>query len=247
MYKFTATAIVLIIMVLEIRLTLLEIIYKDDHMVAINKPHGLLVHKTALAKDATEFALQMLREQIGAKVYPAHRIDRKTSGVLLFALSESMNSQIQRAFSMHKIKKTYLAIVRGYTADAGSIDYPLKNDNGVVQEAITHFTTLQRTEVDVPSSIHKSSRYSLVKIEPMHGRMHQIRRHFAHIMHPIVGDRPHGCNKQNRLFKEKWNIRTMMLHAQSLTFQHPVSEKSIHIKAKPSLEFMYCKSVLGFQ
>lgn len=215
----------------------LEIIYQDAYFVAINKPHGLLVHRTKIAKDATEFALQILRNQIGEHVYPCHRLDRKTSGVLLFAKNPESNKQMQKLFYEAQVQKTYLAIIRGFSPETGIIDYPLKKENGAVQDAITHYETLAKTEVNVPYLAHPTSRYSLVEVSPQTGRMHQIRKHLAHIYHPIIGDRPHGCNKQNKLFKEKWNMNTMMLHAQSLSFTHPISKNELQIEAKVSDEF----------
>jgi len=215
----------------------LEIIYQDDHLIAINKPHGLLVHRTNIASDASEFALQLLRDQLGQYVYLCHRLDRKTSGVLLFAMDESSNSLIQKRFAEGLVQKKYLAIVRGYTNDKGIIDYPLKKDNQVLQDAVTAYKTLDRTELEIPFSGKPTSRYSLVEVEPLTGRMHQIRKHFAHIFHPIIGDRPHGCNKQNKIFKERWDMTTMMLHAKSLSFDNPVTNEKISITASQSNEF----------
>lgn len=222
----------------------LEILYQDDDLVAINKPHGLLVHKTKMAWDATRFALQMLRNQLGKHVYPCHRIDRKTSGLLLFALNEKTNSLMQKMFLAGEVQKKYLAIVRGFTPKEMTIDYPLKNDDGKIQEAITSFKTLSQTEIPVPMSSHLSSRYSFVEVIPLTGRMHQIRKHMAHIFHPIIGDRPHGCNKQNKLFKEKWNMTTMMLHAQSLEFNHPITGERISISASASSELIRTLEIL---
>ncbi len=215
----------------------LEIIYQDDQLVAINKPHGLLVHRTNIARDASEFALQILRDQLGKQVFPCHRLDRKTSGVLLFALDENTNRIMQQKFAKGLVQKKYLAIVRGYTNDKGIIDYPLKKDNSILQEAVTAYKTLDQTELKIPISGKSTSRYSLVEVEPLTGRMHQIRKHFAHIFHPIIGDRPHGCNKQNKLFKERWDMITMMLHALSIKFDHPVTKENIFITASPSMEF----------
>lgn len=220
----------------------LSILYQDTELVAINKPHGLLVHRSMIASDASEFAVQLLRDQLGQRVYPVHRLDRKTAGVLLFALSESMNSIMQQQFMDGVVHKTYLAIVRGYTLDELTIDYPLRKDDGsgqlgVLQDAVTHLKTIQRTEVPLPFGKHATSRYSLVELTPTTGRMHQLRRHMAHILHPIIGDRPHGCNKQNKLFKEHFEMNTMLLHAQQIQFTHPVSEEIITITAPFQAEF----------
>jgi tRNA pseudouridine65 synthase len=122
----------------------LEIIYQDEYFVAINKPHGLLVHKSPIAKDATEYALQILRDQLNRYVYPVHRLDRKTSGVLLFALNEDALKQAQTLFTGKTITKKYLAIVRGFTLDEGTIDYPLKKENGAIQSAVTNYQLLTK-------------------------------------------------------------------------------------------------------
>lgn len=224
----------------------LQILYQDDYLVAISKPNGLLVHRSSMAGDAMEFALQILRNQLDRYVFPCHRLDRKTSGVLLFALDENTNSLMQKLFLAGEVQKKYLAIVRGFTPDQQIIDYPLKNDERKVQDAITGFKTLAQSEIPVPFGNHPTSRYSLIEVTPQTGRMHQIRKHMAHIFHPIIGDRPHGCNKQNKLFKEKWNMTTMMLHASSLEFIHPVSKEQIKINAQPLPEFLRVHHFLGF-
>lgn len=215
----------------------LEILYMDEYLVAINKPHGLLVHRSPIASDASEFAVQLLRDQIGQKVYPVHRLDRKTSGILVFALTDEMNTSLQKAFMNKEVQKSYLTLVRGFAPEKGTVDYALTTDDGKVQDAITHFNTIEQFEVNVPFGKHVSSRYSLVNVEPETGRMHQIRKHFAHIFHPIIGDRPHGCNKQNKLFLEQWNMNTMLLHAHLVSFKHPVFGEEILIQAAMSTEF----------
>ncbi|WP_312695970.1 MULTISPECIES: pseudouridine synthase [Sphingobacterium] len=216
---------------------MLEILFEDEDFVAINKPHGLLVHKSSIAADTSEFALQLLRDQIGKKVYPAHRLDRKTAGVLLFSLNKEMDSAIQTAFSQNLVKKEYLAVLRGHTDPEGTIDYPLKKENGTIQEALTNYQTLATTEIDLPFGKFPTSRYSLVLAKPETGRMHQLRRHFAHIFHPIIGDRPHGCNKQNKLWKDTFQHDTMLLHAKSLAFTHPKTQENIFIQAQIQPEF----------
>jgi tRNA pseudouridine65 synthase len=216
---------------------MLEIIFQDDDLVVINKPHGLLVHQSPIARDAEEFALQMLRNQIGQNVWPAHRLDRKTSGLLLFALNTQTNRLLQALFRENKISKKYLALVRGFTPDEMDIDYPLMKENGQIQEAFTHFKTIAKTEIEVAFGKHNTSRYSLIEAYPQTGRMHQLRKHFAHIHHPIIGDRPHGCNKQNKLFKETWQMDKMLLHASELAFAHPITGKDLHLKAKIHSEF----------
>ncbi len=215
----------------------LSILYQDTDLVAINKPHGLLVHRSMIASDASEFAVQILRDQLGQRVYPVHRLDRKTGGVLLFALTEAMNSVMQIQFMEGYVQKTYVAIVRGYTPDEQTIDYPLRRDDGLEQDAVTHVKTLRRIEIPLPFGKHLTSRYSLVELTPTTGRMHQLRKHMAHILHPIIGDRPHGCNKQNKLFKEHFEMNTMLLHAQQIRFTHPITSEEITITAPFQAEF----------
>ncbi len=222
---------------------LLEILYQDEYMVAINKPHNLLVHQSSIARDATEFALQILRDQIGHWVSPVHRLDRKTAGVLLFALDKETEKLMNQQFANGLISKKYLAIVRGFTADEQDIDYPLRKENGTLQDAFTSYKTLARTQINLAFGNNPTSRYSLVQAKPTTGRMHQLRKHFAHIHHPIIGDRPHGCNKQNKLFKDKWAMDTMMLHAAEIAFNHPITQQNLVITAQLSDEF---KRVLGF-
>ncbi len=198
----------------------LEILYEDDSLIAINKPHGLLVHRTKIAADATEFAVQLLRDQIGQRVFPVHRLDRKTSGVLLFAKTEAANSYMQQRFLNRELSKTYHALVRGYTKAEGTIDYALTDASNKTKAAVTHYKTLEQYELDLPFGKHNTSRYSLVELAPETGRFHQLRKHMAHIFHPIIGDRPHGCNKQNRLWKEKYGMDKMLLHASRLEFRN---------------------------
>lgn len=223
---------------------MLEILYQDEYLVAINKPNGLLVHRSPIATNTDVYALQLLRDQLNHKVYPCHRLDRKTSGVLVFALSKEVQKMMNDAFMNNETSKSYLAIVRGFTDDCGSIDYALTNDKGKLQEAVTHYKTYSKTEIDLPFGKFSSSRYSLVEVTPVTGRMHQIRKHFAHIFHPIIGDRPHGCNKQNKLFLEKWEMSNMLLHAESLRFVHPVSEIVVEVKASLPSEFERILNVL---
>jgi tRNA pseudouridine65 synthase len=216
---------------------MLDILYRDEHLIAINKPHGLLVHRSPIAADAEEFALQLLRDQIGQKVNPVHRLDRATGGLLLFALDKDTEIAMQQQFMENQVQKTYLAIIRGHTPDKEDIDYPLKKENGTLQDAFTSYTTINRAEIAVPLGKHDTSRYSLVEVKPTTGRMHQIRKHLSHIFHPIIGDRTHGCNKQNKLFKEKWEMTTLLLHASQLKFKHPVTGVDVVIEAPVRDEF----------
>ena len=225
---------------------MLEIVYQDEHLIAINKPHGLLVHRSAMASDAKVFALQMLRDQIGRRVSPVHRLDRKTGGLLLFAFEKDVEIAMHKQFMEGEVQKKYQAVLRGYAPDAMDIDYALTTDEGVVQEAFTRFVTLKRAEIDMPFGKHATSRYSLVEATPTTGRMHQLRKHFAHIFYPIIGDRKHGCNKQNKLFKEQWDMTTMLLHASELNFTHPVTGVQIALRAGLQDEFKRVMTMMGW-
>ncbi|MDF1697394.1 MAG: pseudouridine synthase [Saprospiraceae bacterium] len=222
----------------------LQVLYRDEHYVAINKPPGFIVHKSSMTRNATEVVLQTLRNQLNQWVYPVHRLDRKTSGVLILSLSSEANRPLANLFQTHKIEKEYRAILRGWTERNGRIDYNLVNDAGKTQSAITSYKTLQHYEIDLPHGKFQTSRYSEVELLPTTGRMHQLRKHMAHIFHPILGDRPHGCNKQNRLWKDKFGMDTMLLHARRLKFSHPFLNQDIEITAPFFEEYQRVKSIL---
>jgi tRNA pseudouridine65 synthase len=172
-------------------------------------------------------------------------LDRKTGGILLFSLNKETDQYLQKSFQERKIDKKYLAVLRGFAPAEGLIDYPLKRDDGTVQEAQTSFRLLAQGELAVPFGKFPTARYSLVEANPITGRMHQLRRHFAHIFHPIIGDRPHGCNKQNRFWKEAYQMDTMLLHASELTFKHPLSGEDVHIKAPLQPDFIRVLEILN--
>lgn len=211
----------------------LKIIYQDEHYVAIDKPSGLLVHRSPLAKNESVFALQLLRDQIGQAVYPCHRLDRPTSGVLLFALSLESLRFTQKEFSNQGCEKVYHAAVRGWTADSGEIDYDLKSEEAPhkVQSAQTHYRTLARSDLPEPVGPYATARFSLVELRPKTGRKHQLRRHMAHLRHPILGDTRHGDGAQNRFLREHCGCQRLMLHALSLRFTHRVMGERVCLHA----------------
>ena len=215
---------------------MLEIIYEDAQYVAINKPNGLLVHRTRIAEEKKEFALQLLRDQLGFRLYPLHRLDRGTSGVLLFAKTPAAAAPLVQAFSERQPDKTYFAIVRGYAPDAGTINSPIRPDKDHLhkepQEALTHFQRLATVELPIPVGPYQTARYSLIKIKPETGRMHQIRKHFAHLRHYIIGDKKHGDWRHNRMFLDELGSSSLLLHAAALQFVHPLTGAAIIIKAQ---------------
>ena len=224
-----------------------DILYEDDYLIAVHKPTGIFVHRSRLDPEAKIFMVQEVRNMIGSRVYPVHRLDRKTSGILLMAKTKEIQSTMNKMFMDRLIYKKYLAIVRGYTPETFKIDYPILSEKGKMQEAVTFCTTWKTTEIPESSGRFATSRYSLVEAVPLTGRMHQIRKHLSHIFHPIIGDRPHGCNKQNRFFLERFGLSDMLLHASSLTFVHPVTDLEIMIRAPFLDEFNRIYTILGFE
>ena len=220
----------------------LEILYQDESLVAINKPAGLLVHRSRIDVHATEFALQRLRDQIQRPVFPVHRIDRPTSGVLLFALNSSIAAEVAKQFEQRTVEKSYHAIVRGFLAEDGCWEEPLveKHDrivdrkaqkNKAAQPATTQYRSLRQWEIPFSAGKYPTSRYSLAMIRPLTGRKHQIRRHFNHMAHPVVGDTTFGDRRHNRLFVERLRCHRLLLAATELKLNHPVSGNQITITA----------------
>jgi len=214
----------------------IDIIYRDEQLVVVYKPTGLLFHRHGWDRQGP-FLLQTLRNQIGQTLYPVHRLDRPTAGLVLFALNPQSANFLAQAFRNHQINKTYWAVCRGYVPQLTIIDYPLKNpDNGIVQTAITLLSIQTCCEIPIPSPPHPSSRFSLVKLKPLHGRTHQLRRHMAHLRHPIIGDIKHGDGRQNRIFRDHFQINRLLLCALSLKLPHP-SGGYLHIYARPDEGF----------
>lgn len=163
---------------------------------------------------------------------------------MVFALDSESNSAMQAAFRDRQVCKKYLALVRGFTPPNDTINYDLRTD-GKLQSAVTSYRTLQHFEVPVPLGKHDTSRYSLVEVSPETGRFHQIRKHFGHISHPVIGDIEHGCNKQNNMFRKKWASSTMYLHACEISFRHPSSGQEMHLIAEYRPEFQRMLDVLN--
>lgn len=237
---------------------MLEIIYQDEYLVAINKPSGLLVHKSPIDRHETEFALQVVRDQIGQYVYPVHRLDKPTSGVLLFALSAEILKTMSLLFRAHEVSKEYIAIVRGYTQEEDLIDYPLKQmldtkeqkKLGITkeaQEAQTHYECLATVELPYAVSRYPVARYSLVKLLPKTGRKHQLRRHMKHIFHPIVGDTKHGRGEHNQLFREKFECHRLLLHSHRISFIHPVTQEKLVLEAEVDGTFIKLFEDFGWE
>jgi len=237
----------------------LTILYQDEYLVAVDKPAGLFVHRSYMDKNEIYFALQLVRDQIGQYVYPVHRLDRPTSGVLLFALTKEVAQKMNAAFANKsnsvnnedqtvktELTKTYFALVRGHLAmseQSELIDHPLKEkldklgDKNVSrdkepQSAQTFYQVIKQASLPVALGKFDSVRYSLVKLEPVTGRRHQIRRHLAHLRCPIIGDINYGDNKQNPFFIQHFGFKRLMLIAKSLSFIHPMTAQKVTITAE---------------
>lgn len=226
----------------------IDIIYQDDHLVAINKPSGLIVHRSYVARGEKIFALQLVRDAINQYVFPVHRLDRPTSGVLLFALSSEIARKMTERFTNRQVEKSYLAIVRGFTEDNGKIDYALKemadrkadhaiDPNKPPQEAHTEYEKIAQIELPYAVGRYETARYSLIRVCPKTGRNHQVRRHLAYISHPVIGDSRHGDRQHNRFYQKQFNISRLLLVCSQIRFRHPYSNESVAISADPGSEF----------
>lgn len=209
---------------------MIEILYRDPHFVVVHKPSGLAVHR-GWAQDR-DYAMTRTRDTIGAYVYPVHRLDRGTSGVLLFALCPQWAARAQALFEGSQVQKLYLALVRGITPETGHIDHPLKRpgSHGDPQPAQSEYLRVATRE-----------RYSFVLVKPKTGRTHQIRRHFKHISHHLIGDVRYGKGEHNRKARQAWNLHRLALHALALYLPYP------HLKSEaqtPSPAAIHCVAAI---
>jgi tRNA pseudouridine65 synthase len=232
---------------------MLTIIYRDEHLVAIDKPPGLLVHRSDLDRHETRFAVQLLRDQIGRRVFPVHRLDKGTSGVLLFAFEPEVVRAMARQFEDGTVAKTYLAVVRGWPPEAGAIDHALARKfdeygrqlpTAEAQPALTHFRRLATIELPVAVDRYPTARYALVELRPLTGRQHQLRRHMKHIGHPIIGDATHGKGIHNRFFQREFDCHRLLLACTRLEFSHPVRGEKVGVGGTAGDQFAQCPGLL---
>ena len=235
------------------------ILYQDDALVIVYKPAGALVHRSPLAAHATRILMTELRDQLGQWVYPVHRLDRPTEGVMVFALSSAHASTLCEAFAEHRVEKRYLAIVRGHAPETLRIDRSLREEDGKrpkaecpAMPAQTDITRLATASLDVAIDRYPTSRYALVEAMPLTGRRHQIRRHLSGIGHPIIGDAKHGKGVHNRYFKNtffaEWEGDTRLLLASThLSLPHPVTGRMLTVSAPLSSDFGALLNHLGWQ
>ncbi|WP_101775143.1 tRNA pseudouridine(65) synthase TruC [Pasteurella oralis] len=235
----------------------LIILYQDEYIVAVNKPAGMLVHRSWLDSHETQFVMQTLRDQIGQHVYPIHRLDRPTSGVLLFALNSTVANLLCLQFENKQVEKRYLAIVRGYLTGQAQIDYPLKvqldkvadkfaQADKAAQQAVTDYFGLCTVEMPYAVKKYNTTRYSLVRLVPHTGRKHQLRRHMKHIFHPILGDTQYGDLHQNRALTEHTGVQRLMLHAERLIFTHPITQQRLDVSANLDQQWLDLIKIFGW-
>lgn len=212
----------------------IEILYEDNYILCVSKPNNVVVHHAHHSRNVADEAslLQLINEQCGVKTFPIHRLDRKTSGIILLAKKSEYVANFQSLFTNNEIQKTYFGIVRGHAPETKIIDTPVKGrDANVHKDAETHLSTKKTVIIDIPVKPYDSSRYSLVQLLPKTGRLHQLRIHMNKISHPLIGDPKYGDKNHNMMFAEKFNCENLFLHAHSLEFVHPHSNDKLTIIA----------------
>ncbi|MBU3012372.1 pseudouridine synthase [Polaribacter vadi] len=212
----------------------LEIIFEDDYLLCVSKPNNVLVHHAYHSRNVADedSLLQIIKNEIGLKVYPIHRLDRKTSGIILLAKEKEYVSKFQELFTNSEIQKTYFGIVRGFSPDVKTIDSPVKGrDANVHKDALTELKTLANITLDIPVKPYDSSRYSLVQLSPKTGRMHQLRVHMNKISHPLIGDAKYGDKNHDVMYAENFGWQNLFLHAGKLEFIHPFTSEKLILKA----------------
>lgn len=226
----------------------MEILLRDEAIAVINKPAGLMVHDSALARGETEFAADRLRDQFGGRIHLVHRLDRATSGCLLIAFDRESASVLGKQVMARSMQKRYLAVCRGWPEIEFQVDHALDGGPGKPEKkpATTRFRRLATGELAVPAAGFDTSRYALIECEPETGRFRQIRRHLKHLSHHLIGDTSHGDGRRNRAFRAL-GVHRMLLHASSLEFNHPRSEALLRVDAPLDAEFARALSLFGWQ
>jgi tRNA pseudouridine65 synthase len=236
----------------------LPILYQDDQLVAVHKPAGLLVHRSWIDRHETRFALQLVRDQIGQLVYPLHRLDKPTSGVLLFALDPETARSLGAAFAAGAVEKTYLAVVRGIPPENGVIEHPLREEydrhddpraraGKDPQPARTSYRRLATVELPFAVGRYPSSRYALIEARPHTGRKHQLRRHFKHLFHPLIGDSKYGEGRHNQFFRQQFDCHRLLLAAVEMTLRHPRDGRKLTLTAPLEASFSCLLDAFGWR
>ncbi|MDY0779480.1 pseudouridine synthase [Tenacibaculum sp. IB213877] len=212
----------------------LTLIYQDEYIVCVSKPNDVVVHHAHHSRNVAEeeSLLQLLYKDYNQKFYPIHRLDRRTSGIILLAKETRYVAEFQKLFTNDLIQKTYLGVVRGHAPESKIIDSPVKGrDSKVYKEAETHLKTLEKITLNIPVNPYDSSRYSLVELQPKTGRLHQLRIHMNKISHPLIGDGKYGDKNHNIMFEQNFECCNLFLHAYSLNFIHPFTQQALNLKA----------------
>jgi tRNA pseudouridine65 synthase len=222
----------------------LPVLFQDDWLAIVDKPAGLMVHDSKLARGETEFAADRLRAQFGRPIFLVHRLDRATSGCLLLAFDRDTASALGKVLMSREVEKDYLVVCRGWPEERFTIDYPLDGGPGKPQKkpALTEFVRLATCELDTPSAHFATSRYALLRARPLTGRFRQIRRHLKHVSHHLIGDTSHGDGRHNRAFR-MLGVHRMLLHAWRLAFVHPHTGARIVVQAPLDVEFARAMAV----
>jgi len=213
----------------------IDIVFDDEAVLAVNKPAGLLVHRSSIAADERDFLLDRLQTQVGGPLFLAHRLDRATSGVVLLAKSRAVAGELGRQFMQRSVVKRYLAVVRGWPDAEGTIDHALPDvrERSPRKPALTRWRTLATTTVPIELGRYPEQRYALVEALPETGRYRQIRKHFHHVSHHIVGDTSHGRGDHNRLWRIHFGVHRLLLHAWRLELAHPLAGTPLLLEAAP--------------
>ncbi len=226
----------------------MEILYRDDVLAVVNKPAGLMVHDSALARGETEFAADQLRESFGSRIHLIHRLDRATSGCLLIAFDRTAASELGKQFMSRAVRKRYLALCRGWPEPSLTVEHALDGGPGKPEKkpATTHFRRLATGELQTPAAGFETSRYALLECEPETGRFRQIRRHLKHLSHHLIGDTSHGDGRRNLDFR-KLGIHRMLLHSWKLAFVHPLSGAALEVTAPLDAEWQRVMDLFGWR
>ena len=218
------------------------------------KPTELLVHRSSIDAGERRAMLQILRDQIGSHVHPVHRLDKATSGLVLFALDTAVARNLSEQFTSGSVKKVYRAIVRGHVVGDCVINHALRDEvdrrgqrikGGVAREAETDLEVLSHWTVPLPVDRYPEGRYSIVRLSPRTGRFRQLRRHMKHISHPIIGDVRYGKGTHNRFFSEQLGLNRLWLHAESLEFSHPNTGEPLRVDTGEVTDFERCLNWLA--
>ena len=212
----------------------LEIIYQDSYCLLVTKPNNVLVHHAHHSRNKIDekSLVQLIEDQLGSRYFPIHRLDRKTSGIILLASKKEYVSTFQALFTNKEIKKVYYGVVRGYSQENRIIDSPVKGrDSLVYKEAETHLKRLDKIELNIPVKPYDSSRYSLVELTPTTGRMHQLRIHMNKLSTPLINDAKYGDKNHDTMYGDQFGWINLFLHAGSLAFTHPFSNQELVLKS----------------